>query len=1043
MLGHVKNRVTVLTQRHWPPAPLGCGPAPRRRAVRRPFSRRRGSGLLEVIGASALFVISVSLLATVTTTAITSRVLLTRAATLDSAMNTALHTAATAPWDELVTNTFTPPSPLCPGDTPGSGTLARTCAVINGRTVPISWRVSARADATGADGVPQGAADSLLITARAERDDGSIAARSRTVMAPGIGYRVAPDSSTPDGVVRVQLAGSWRTLDSPVLLLKSDNTTVVAASRVGSDGGLVLRAGADACQAASPCRLGLDTGTSRGLSPTHSLDAASLFSDTGRVVLSPGRVSYASATIIRRGVLDVYVQAHNTTSNRQLARALAESASGAEQVAPVRGSVCLWLSFQDGVAEQRVPACNTAHDNRAMTFETYEPRPDSAPGVRVAVPTDREISVVTDGAGATCPVVSGQTFYTMNGSTAEWREVTTNGVCSSWTWGRPASLSVEGGSTTAFDEARVTIAGGGHTVAVASWTESDRSRPAAGAVGVADAVWSKPRSAATCPGWGSTGCAPAWLSNPNASSPEASICPTTHCNSPAPSAPYLRWVTRSSGSAAGWPYAVKTNAGETVSFSTTWFDAEGQAITITPTALPPSRQGTLKMCSPTCTSVTASSSVTVASGGVVQWQWVSSNSAAGGAVRLTTVDSTGSSRQEVIHFPRSTGTPVAATLSRGVALQNGADSLHAWVWAADGGVPSQSSLRWETCATAPQTATGVTGATGAASASWAPGASTSGTQACDVAIAVDGEEVVLQGAVEQEVRPAPSTVTPSVGASTQGQSTTVTVSVSDAAGAALVGWPVSVVARDATGESAQSVWASPSWCRTTISGSCEVLFSVGTDSDGAWSAYVRVGNVTAEETSTVTRIASHVTAGDAQVTQGSSTDIIVTVTDGAQRPLARQAITLVLPLGITAAQPTVTTGSTGRATVTLTASASAGVGTKQVLIRSQDAVSEIDVTVKPAAAVLESSAWNVELQRDQSATVRITVTSAGGERVPGALVSVTGAQGGLFVSPAGVSDETGVVVLNLYARNDARVQVVTLTVSSAGTPPITVSVVVK
>jgi hypothetical protein len=1043
VLGHVKNRVTLLTQRHWPQQSRTKQPSAGLTTPKNRRSVRRGSGLLEVIGSSAMFVIAVSLLAAVTTTAITSRVLLTRAASLDSAMNTALQTAASAPWDELVTNTFTPPSPLCAGDVPGSGTLARTCAVVNGRTVEISWRVSAKADATGADGILQGAADSLLLTARAEREDGSIAARSRTVMAPSIGYRVAPGSPTADGVVRVQLAGSWRTLDSPVLLLQADNSTVAAASRVGADGSLVLRAAPDACEAASPCRLALDTGLNRGMTPTHSLDAASLFSETGNVVLSAGRVSYATATVIRRGVLDVYVQALNTTSNRQLAWSLVPGASAVAPVVPYRGSVCLWLSFQDGIASQRVPACNTTHLDQAITFETYEPSPQANPGVRVAVPTDKEIGVVTEGANTTCPVVSGQTYYTMSGGSAVWQQVTTNGVCSSWTWGRPTTLSVEGGATTPFDNARVTIAGGGHTTATASWVDSDRARPAAGAVGVADAVWAKPRAANSCPGWGTTGCAPTWLTNAAAASPESTSCPTSHCSSPAPSAPYLRWVTKAGGTARGWPHAITTTASETVSFSTTFADAEGQSITLTPTSVPSSSYGTLRLCNPTCTNVTASTSVSIASGATASWQWVSSSSSAGGAINLTATDSTGASRVEVVHFPRTGTTPVAARLSRGVAFQNTSDALTAWVTNTDGAAAGASSVSWAACSTNPQALTGSTGATGSASAGWAPVASAAATAQCDAAVTADGQAAQISGAVEQEVRAAPSTVVPSVGASTQGTTTDVTVAVTDAAGDALTGWPVSVAARSSAGTPAQSVWARPSWCRTTSSGSCVVSFSVGTDSDGSWTADARVGNITAQRSSTVTRIASHVTAGSVTITQGKTATLTVAVTDGAQRALAKQNVTITLPPGLTVTQTSTTTGSTGRTEVALSAALTMPAGPARVLIQSGLAVSEITVTVKPAPAVLSVAASYVELQQGERSQLVVSVMSENNEPVPGARVIVTGASGGLSVSPAAVTVENGTAVLALYARKDAKMQGLTLTISSPGTAPLTATVVVK
>ena len=133
---------------------------------------------MEVVAATAIFVTSVGILASTTTTALSSRVNLSRAMTLDSALNRVLETAASAPWEQLALNTFTPPAPLCTGDPLNAGTLAQTCLVVNGRSIPVTWSVASSVDAAGVDGIPQGSADSLVITATATRTSSRTRSRS-------------------------------------------------------------------------------------------------------------------------------------------------------------------------------------------------------------------------------------------------------------------------------------------------------------------------------------------------------------------------------------------------------------------------------------------------------------------------------------------------------------------------------------------------------------------------------------------------------------------------------------------------------------------------------------------------------------------------------------------------------------------------------------------------------------------------------------------------------------------------------------------------
>jgi hypothetical protein len=999
-----------------------------------------GYTLMEVVAATAIFVTSVGILASTTTTALSSRVNLSRAMTLDSALNRVLETAASAPWEQLALNTFTPPAPLCAGDPLNAGTLAQTCLVVNGRSIPVTWSVASSVDAAGVDGIPQGSADSLVITATATRTDGTKATRTKTVMAPTAGYRVAPSGTVAQGVVRVQLSGSWVTLDSPLLLLAADNTTVVASTRVGTTGSAVMRADATTCTAALPCRVALGTGTSRGLTNTHSLDAGSVLGNSGKVVLSEGRATYVTAHIYRRGTLDVYLQAKNTTGGKQLSSTLSVTAVTSETLsAPYQGSVCLWASFADGYASQQVPSCNNTESGRAVTFDTYSPSA-TEPLLQLAVPTGEAISLLQDSTNADCPVVAGQTYHASVAGVGSWLPVTAVGVCSTWTWGRPTTLVTAAGTSSTFPTARITITGGGHTTAVATWIESDSARPAAGIPGTADLVWAKPRTASSCSGWPAR-CTPAWLSNKTASSPEFTACPTTACNSPSGTAPFFQYLTPTSSTARKWPYGLTVAANATATFSTTITDAESQSVTV---SVPSVANGTLKMCTPGCTTVTAATTITVASGQTVQWSWTADSTATAATVGVRLVDSTGLARVEYLRLPKTANTPVAAWVMRTMAPQGGSDSNRAWVWNEEGNAAEGAAVTWSSCVTGSAVTAGDVGADGVAKGTWSVTTATPGTTtACSIQATKASVAYTSASSHERVVTAAPGSLTVTAAASTQGLPTVVSVQVLSPAGAALSGWNVAFSAETTSGAPAQSVWATPAWCVTGLDGRCSVTFQVGTDTTTtSWVAKAKAGSATASATSTITRKVARLSLSPVTLTAGESVTATIYTADGAGKALGSKTVALVAPSGVTVTPSTGTTDSTGALAVALTATNSVVIGEKTLQATSGTTVAALEFSLTPAPSSVTLERPQVTLTRGANGTLNVTVNGARGDAVSGALVTVTGGDAGVKVSSKLTTNVLGVAQLKLHVRSTAASGARTLTVVVAGVASQTFSVVV-
>lgn len=968
--------------------------------------RRRAYTLIEVVGATALFVLTVTLLAGTTASVVSSRMAIRRTTQIDASLDRLLDQVSTNTFTSLLQNSFDPPS-RCPGDPQNAGTLARTCTTIGASSVTVTWAVTPGADSANASG-PLDASDDLTITAQASRPDGSVFSRTRVIAAPLPAYR--PGYAT----LRVLLNGDATLLDTPLMLLSGTGfDTIVDARRPSATGTLMLRAPTTSCTVASPCRVGLAPGLRRGLSDSFTLDAKTAVGSSGLITLTETRLTDITVTVKRVSQVVLTLDATHPTGKRH---------TGRGDQSPEPNSVCAWLTFKDGYTTQNVPSCNA--DGASIRFTSYDP---ASNGVLVGIPSDVSLSLGADSqAAATCPVVPGQRYA--NGSV--WATVSTVGVCSSWTWGRPARLVIPSDASYSIP-ANVKVPAGSVLQGVLEWDSSSDATGSPASGWGSQPTFAKPRSASSCPSW-PTSCAPTWVASSSTTSPETTAaCPSAHCLSTMNASPALAQITYGSSyaSTAVWPYAVIAPVSQTTTFRTYVQDMEAGTVSATIVSLPST--GSLQLCNPTCAaasvSQTASTGLSTTSGissSYISFQYTASSStSATPSFTLRLSDGT-ASRDELILLPSSAQAVAVQPLATSVA-QAGAVSLNARVFSSSGDLTSGTPVF-----ATPPSGSSISSITASTSAGWAIAALAGGT-------ASQGSSQTLAGlgAWPQTVFPgftlalrqksAAISFSSSGAVSVQQSLTTtptLTLVVRDAAGAAMPYTSVSFETTSAQGAAWRGVWLSPSACTTDQSGVCKVptVNASSAAAAGSGSLVAVSSQANGYTPLSVTQLASRVLASSPTFAQGTSGTFNLTVTDAALTPVAGQTVALSAPSGVTLSSASVVTGSSGLAAVGVTVSSSAAAGTTQVTATisrgsNPDLVVQLPLKVSatPSSASLSTSTLNVT--RGTAAYIVVRVLDATGAPSPGAYIAASCTSSTLTISSQVSSTQDGTAVLNLYS----------------------------
>jgi hypothetical protein len=986
--------------------PRQCGHSPvcADAAPMRP--RRRAYTLIEVVGATALFVLTVVLLAGTTASVISSRMSIRRTIQIDAALDRMIDQVATNSFSSLLQNSFDPPS-RCPGDPQNAGTLARTCTTIGASSVAVTWAVTPGADSANPSG-PLDASDDLTITAQAVRPDGSVFSRTRVIAAPLPAYR--PGFAT----LRVLLNGDATLLDTPLLLLSGTGfDTIVDARRPSPSGTLMLRAPATACTTASPCRVGLAPGLRRGMSDSFTLDANTAVGPSGLVALSETRLTDLAVTVKRVSQVVLTVDATHPTGKRH---------TGRGDQSPESNSVCAWLTFKDGYATQNVPSCNS--DGASIRFSSYDP---AANGVLVGIPSDVSLTLGSDSqAQNTCPVVPGQRFA--NGPI--WSTVSTVGVCSSWTWGRPARLIVPSDASYSMP-ANVKVAAGSVLQGVLEWDSSSDATGSPASGWGSQPTFSKPRSASLCPTW-PAGCAPTWISGSSTTSPETTAsCPSAHCLSTMNAGPALAQITYgpSFASTAEWPYAVVAPVSQTTVFRAYVQDMEADAVSATLLSLPTT--GSLQLCNPTCASASvgqsAASGLSTTSGvssAFISFQYTASSStSATPSFTLRLSDGT-TTRDEMILLPSSAQAVAVQPLATSVA-QAGAVSLHARVFSSSGALTSGTPVF-----AAPPSGSSISSITASTASGWSVSALAGGTASQGTSQTLAGlgnwPQSIFPGftlATRQKATGISfSSATPVSVQQSRTAAPALTLVVRDAAGAVMPYTSVSLETNTAQGTAWRGVWLSPSACTTDQSGVCKLptLNASAAAAAGTGSLVAVSSQASGFVPLSVSQIPSRVLSSSPNFAQGTSGTFNLTVTDAGLVPVAGQTVSLSAPSGVTLSTTDVKTGSSGLAAVGVSVSASAPAGTIQITATVSRASLDdlvvqlpLRVTSTPSSASLSSATVNVT--RGAQSYIVVRVLDATGSAAPGAYIAASCSSATLTISSQVSSSQDGTAVLNLYS----------------------------
>lgn len=443
-------------------------------------SRRRAFSLLEVAAAAALFgVISIGVSLAVGS-ALANRASAAIRHQLSGELDLALSEIAYQPFNELLENTFTPPTP-CPGDA-FLGTEGTTCLDVANRRFEVEWAVSFGSDAVE---FSTSAVSSATLVGSTSLPDGSTLTRTRRVSAPTPGF-------TGAALLRVQAFGAYSTITGPLYLVDADTPTeVVSTADMRSYGAALFRVEADACTDLDPCRV--------ALAPTNSWTTDGVAALAPISAIGPDSLISLTSGVIQQIGIEVFLPA---TVDIEL---WAESDLGARAPATVEDSICLWASFNDGAADRLVPSCNATP--ATVRFDTYSFDAEN-PSFRAPFPPGVDLTFTVDHPNGTCPDIG------QRGARDGVFEAAA--VCTSWTWGVPTTLDTA--LTSVAFTSPVRLAAGANRL-VATWS-GDLARPAVGYG--SRPLWTNPRGLGSCT-------ETATCTSIVDSAPEDDICPGELC----------------------------------------------------------------------------------------------------------------------------------------------------------------------------------------------------------------------------------------------------------------------------------------------------------------------------------------------------------------------------------------------------------------------------------------------------------------------------------------------------------------------------------
>jgi len=935
--------------------------------------KRRAYSLIEVAIALAVF----GMLAGFVTVAIARAQLGALGARFErearGVMTSMVDQVATGDTLGLVDGSFSRPNP-CSDDALSS------CIEVQGRSLVVRWR----SDVTVVSGVPS----SVRLDASTELPDTRTISAARTIVVP-------PGFSTTVAQLRVRTSGI--SYSGALHLVTAGGTSVGAA--IVSDGVALISAPASSCTTTKPCRVALTPsgGWAVGEAVTGdavTIDATTAVGSAGRVTLDATSITETSVVLRRGASLDVKLLAVNGDGRRAFSSEL--------------GSICLWASFADGVDDRVVSACNTELADR-VTFERYAPNPD-VPDRTVLIPTQTSLTLHTDRPSGGCPAVQGQLGWTTNG----WANAT---VCTSHTWGRPATILV-GATTTTFEGAVVTLNAARSSV-TASWS-GVTARPAAGYEG--EPLWGKPRNLQACSS--SKTCTPV------VTAPEATACPDQHCRSDRNFRPRL---TAPAVGSLQVPTVTRTGS-QPVAFTLSFADSDAGDDATTAIALvsAPSA-GILSVGGVTITGARSLGSFVGKTGSVDVVYTPAGTGSDLDTFVVRAQDARGGSTSTTLGI--SSGVvPWAVVAEPTAARQGGTATFATTVYGSDGepmsGVSVSAGAPAGTVGTqASPTGTHVTSAGGSANPTLLLDTIRAGRY--NVAVSATAGDVTRSSPVALLVLGSPAQLELTAASVGQGAASVAAVTVRDRAGDPLAGVLVDFDISNGSGSSV-SVRPKPGACITTGDGRCSVLIAAAADaSSGTYTLTATAGasgnvaagsTITSTRAFTVTSVAQRLVPADAKVTQSRSKLIDVRLTDGAGTPVAGVTVVGSGPTGLTFTSAV--TDAKGVARVSVSATATVAAGVKNVVFTAGDVT--VQGIVRVLGKVDDVIAEDIEITQGSAVAVSLKIVDVNGARVPDRVLTFSA--GDLLVSSQVTTDAYGI----------ARIAVTAPMTAAAGTRVISV-----
>lgn len=447
------------------------------------------AGILLVIGSAVVFT-------TIQTTQGVRRAVDSQGA--DVAMASAVAHLLTADYTSVVGGTFVPYQP-CSDDPDAS------CVKVGEADYRISYSVDTERSGVSSDNI-------AVATLTAQNGSGEVIATRDVALTPPI-----PGLNGDSAVVRVSYvsprgddSAENPPTDIDLTLVHLDGTQAAgtATARFSETGVAYFTPDNGACTEATPCFVGVGTGTQWWRADQDGADVAvSGAASPKPVVPDDSGMAVTQATPFK-------------VSSAQ-AELLAERNNGERWPAKDTSSICMWLTFTDAGVERTVPVCN--HE----VAESIDISVFTQDGVTYPIATGTPVAISVDHPTGSCLPIPGQKGHTAN-EDAAWQP---RAVCTSYTWGYPATFGPRGLSTQSLGDGSATYVVGEHATYEIVWS-GPAAIPAVGYTG--ESTWTRPREAAAC----SLDATCVALGADRI--PEVDDCPGRHCYSVANTEPELQ-----------------------------------------------------------------------------------------------------------------------------------------------------------------------------------------------------------------------------------------------------------------------------------------------------------------------------------------------------------------------------------------------------------------------------------------------------------------------------------------------------------------------